>query len=917
MKKFACLALGAVMVLSAQTAAFAAGSGTVSDPKSDLPHTGPVSMKLEGTDITEALTIECTETSGDTTNTLRIPTKASITAKISIAAGTRLRINNDSWYDNTTGGSTYTSSYNFEAGKKYVLVLEDTNGNIGQWELAVPGIEKDPPVMTMTGPNLSEKDGQIISTGNGYLSKDVSMSLTDATGIKCVYWIPYTNKKFEEVDTMEAAEIYYDDEQPDLYPTGDIVYNGTTVFSKGSTPKPLSDFGNVNREQQLVRRINAKHRFDENSNVLIVLEDVLGNQSKFQVTIEGISQIQDSEPPKVSVDKKDTNYESDGKTIKSIVFNVTISDQPAGLKEISAKVGDKELFNMDALEGKATHSAEFTVNASDKDKVLQVKAEDINGNKVGHDTAYTVDLSSHFGSSGDDSKPDDSSSGSSDSGSSGSSDSSQDKVKPSYSASYNKTKEDGKVTKVSGKITFTSPNGLKHVEIYNGSSKLVNSDISNAATTATFDYSLDVTVSNKVLRLVAEDTKGNKMEETLDLTDQFEGNSGSSGSSGSSDSKVPSKIKSNSDLKKALGDPEFEYDDDETVVTFTLDKAKTGNIQTEWTLKNPNGKTLDESDKKEIYKWSYTFEKGDDKPGDYKIRVEDEDGHKTEKTFYVDYRDDSDVAQALKIEKDLDEEAKKVTISMSLDKDKIDDRNDAKWTMYKGSDYNDIEKTESGASADFEVKKDGTYYFKVKCDGETYKFKVLVDEFDRNDIDTDDSSDKDSSDKDSSSSGSSDSSNKGEKPQDTTPDDKIPQPVGTPVVSNITGTTQTITITLNDWNKEDWKIASNSFPSGVAYTQPSGTNDIVLTVPNQDAVIDFVMENVKTNKQIKLTVKTYAKNTDGSDKNINVSTGGVGSAGAAGGVGGTLAYDCKPLDLTFRRRRREDGDMDEGNDFID
>lgn len=911
MKKIACLAMGAAMLMAAPISAMAAGEGTTSDPKTDLPNTEELSMGIPGTEISEALKIKCLETEGDKKNTLQLPTKGTIECTLTIAQGTKLMIDNVEVKDNSEGGEPVQISYTFDAGKQYRLKIVDGSNadNIGVWDLNVPSLDKENPLLKVSGQNLREEDGKIYSEGTGFLSKELNLNATDGTGIKCIYWIPYTDASFEQVDEYQTAGIYYDKSHPEFIPTGDITYNGTVIHSKGSDVEDLSDFGNVKKTNGLVSGVNASKRFEKNSWVLMVLEDVYGNQSKFQLYVTGISQINDSAAPKAAVEKTDISYESDGKTVKSVNFKLRVDDAPAGLDYVKAKLGETEILNMEGLKGQASVEKEFTVNKTDANKVLQIMAKDINGNALGESTAYTVDLSSYF--NGDDGDGGDGGSSGSGSGSSDDSSSSSgtEDVKPSFSASYNKTIENGKVTKVDGSITFTSPNGLKKIEIWNGTSKLVSSDITDGKTSATFNYTLDAAVQNKTLKLYAEDTKGNKLEDTLDLSEQFNnGSSGGSSSGGSSSGSSESQITSNSQLKKALGDPIYEYDEEETTVTFKLDKSKTGDIDPSWTLKNPSGKTIDESESEGVYTFSYTFEEGEDKPGNYSMRVEDKDGHKATVDFYVDYRDDTDVAQALKIEKELDEDTKKVTIKLSLDKDKVDESGEARWTWYKDSSYEDIQQTEEGRSAEFEVTKDGTYYFKVKCDGETFKFKVYVTEFEDNDIDTD----KESSGSSSNSNSNSNSNSQGDKPTDVT-DNKVPQPVGTPVVSNVTATTQTITITMTDWNKDDWKINANSFPSGVSYMQPSGTNDIVLTVPNANADINFIMENVKTNKQIKLTVKTYEKNIDGTDKNSNVTTGGATGMSV---LGGTLAYDFKPMDLTFRRKK-DGSNGDEGNDFID
>lgn len=901
MKKIACLAMGAAMLMAAPISAMAAGDGTMSDPKTDLPNTEELSMGIPGTEISDALKIKCLETSGDNKNTLQLPTKSTIECTLTIAQGTKLYVDNTEVKDNTDGGEAASISYTFDAGKQYRLkIVDGTNAdNIGIWDLSIPSLDTVNPVLGVTGQNVTEDGGKIYSGGTGFLSKDISFNATDETGIKAIYWIPYTDESFEHVDEYQQVGIYYDKSHPEFIPTGDITYNGTVIHSKGDDVDDLSDFGNVKKTNGLATGVAASKRFDKNSWVLLVLEDVYGNKSQFQLYVTGISQINDNMAPKASVEKTDVSYESDGKTVKSVNFKLRIDDTPAGLDYVKAKLGETEILNMTGMKGQTSVEKEFTVNKTDANKVLQIMAKDVNGNALGESTAYTVDLSSYFNEGGTGGDGDSSGSGSSDDSSN------TEDVKPSYSASYNKTIENGKVTKVDGSITFTTPNGLKKIEIWNGTSKLVSSDITDGKTSATFNYTLDASVQNKTLKLYAEDTKGNKLEDTLDLSGQFDNGSGGS-SGGSSSGSSESQITSSSQLKKALGDPIYEYDEEETTVTFKLDKSKTGDIDPSWTLKNPSGKTIDESEGENVYTFSYTFEEGEDKPGNYSMRLEDKDGHKATVTFYVDYRDDSDVAQALSIEKELDEDTKKVAIKLSLDKDKVDESGEARWTWYKDSSYEEIQQTEEGRSAEFEVTKDGTYYFKVKCNGETFKFKVYVTEFEDNDIDTDKSS------SNSSSNSNSNSNGQNSKPTDVT-DDKVPQPVGTPLVSNVTATTQTITITMSDWNKDDWKINANSFPSGVSYTQPSGTNDIVLTVPNATADINFIMENVKTNKQIKLTVKTYEKNIDGTDKNSNVTTGGVSGMSV---LGGTLAYDFKPMDLTFRRKK-DGSNGDEGNDFID
>lgn len=289
-KKILCLVLGVIIAVSSQITVLAAGAGTISAPFTKLPHTAPVSMDLVEGGIKNAIYIECVERETGRVNTLLIPSKGAVTCKIGIAGGIRLRINNASWHDNIDSHQEYVSSYNFEAGKRYILVIEDADGHVGVWELSIPGMEKDPPIVTMTGPNLTEKDGMILSTGEGYLAKDCSFTMIDSTGIKFVYWIPYTSGQFDKVDLSQEVEVYYDKELPDLYPTEDIVYNGTVIFRKGDTPKGLEELGNVRREKDIVRSINGKRKFESNSTSLLVVEDVRGYQSQYKILISGMGQ---------------------------------------------------------------------------------------------------------------------------------------------------------------------------------------------------------------------------------------------------------------------------------------------------------------------------------------------------------------------------------------------------------------------------------------------------------------------------------------------------------------------------------------------------------------------------------------------------------------------------------------------------
>lgn len=289
-KKISCLVLAIIIAVSSQITVLAAGAGTIADPFIKLPHTAPVSMDLVEGGIKNAIYIECVEREAGRVNTLLIPSKASVTCKIGIAGGIRLRINNDSWHDNIDSHQEYVGSYSFQAGKHYILVIEDADGHVGVWELSIPGLEKEPPMLMMTGPNMTEKDGMIWSTGEGYLAKHISLSIRDSTGIKFVYWIPYTSGQFDKVDLSQEVEVYYDKKMPDLYPTEDIVYNGTVIFRKGDTPKELEDFGNVMRENDTVHSINSKRIFESNGTFLLVLEDVLGNQSQFKILISGIGQ---------------------------------------------------------------------------------------------------------------------------------------------------------------------------------------------------------------------------------------------------------------------------------------------------------------------------------------------------------------------------------------------------------------------------------------------------------------------------------------------------------------------------------------------------------------------------------------------------------------------------------------------------
>lgn len=289
-KKISCLVLGVIIAVSSQITVLAAGAGTTADPFTTLPHISPVSMDLAEGGIKNAIYIECIEREAGRVNTLLIPSKSSVICRIGIAGGIRLRINNALWCDNIDSHQEYAGAYSFEAGRQYSLFIEDADGHVGVWELSIPGMEKDPPIVTMTGPNLSEKDGMIWSTGEGYLAKDCSFTMIDSTGIKFVYWIPYTSVQFDKVDLSKEVEVYYDNRLPDLYPTEDIVYNGTVIFRKGDTPKGLEELGNVRREKEIVRSISGKRKFESNSTSLLVVEDVRGYQSQYKILISGIGQ---------------------------------------------------------------------------------------------------------------------------------------------------------------------------------------------------------------------------------------------------------------------------------------------------------------------------------------------------------------------------------------------------------------------------------------------------------------------------------------------------------------------------------------------------------------------------------------------------------------------------------------------------
>lgn len=247
-------------------------------------------MDLVEGGVKNAVYIECVEREAGRVNTLRIPSKASVTCRIGIAGGIRLRINNVLWCDNIDSHQEYAGAYSFEAGRQYSLFIEDADGRMGMWVLSIPRVDMDPPIFSMTGPNLSEKDGMIWSTGEGYLAKDCSFTMIDSTGIKFVHWIPYTSGQFDKVDLSQEAEVYYDNRLPDLYPTEDIVYSGTVILRKGDTPKGLEELGNVRREHETVRSISGKRKFESNGAFLLVVEDVRGYQSQFKIFISGIGQ---------------------------------------------------------------------------------------------------------------------------------------------------------------------------------------------------------------------------------------------------------------------------------------------------------------------------------------------------------------------------------------------------------------------------------------------------------------------------------------------------------------------------------------------------------------------------------------------------------------------------------------------------
>lgn len=1009
MKRLISVLVSAALVLSSAIPVFAADSqdGSPSNPFNSVPvtkidkSTGEVVSATTKTvssdfgDLSVTITdVEIEQSNGAYVlkNSLRAPTSNSIKAEIEVGgidgAEYGVTLNNSVFNLNSAG----TGVYSFDAGKKYQLVVEavitdtdtgDLNKTSLYWDFAVPNPEKDGPLLTVTGPNVTVDNGIFTSGGSNYLKKELGLNFKDDSGIQRIIVMPYTDGSFDTIKPTGTVAAYASASSGLAGETEDVSGVQVTYSSLPSTSGLGATIDDTTGE---LISYDTALTCEVNSYYHITAEDVFGNSSDFRLIVEGISDVNDTIPPKVKIGDVETQTK-DGK-VTSASTVITVSDIPSGLKSVLIKHGDTELFNDVDMEGLASKDYTVTIQDSDATKKISVEAYDM----TGLSESVVIDFSEHFEDNGS-SKPDDGGSSKPDDGGSSKPDDGQPPIsdeemikklkenislQPALGATVTKVADityavtDGKMceyklkrpdgtfyvisaseTKLEdiaflagqgdytliGKVgdkeytlgkyvykievvpTENKPpkielsttkktddgiiatykmsdedDGLEEVVVMNGTTVIESKKNMGGKSSLIYEISVSRDASNKVITITAKDTKGKETTEKFDMTKYFD---------------QQTTLTTSSAIKRAVTGPKFHYDDDTTTVSFSLPSSKVGNAKVKWYLLE--GGDTDDDDAFEEgtgLKFDYEFNKDDEKAGPYTMKIWVGD-KKAYINFDLEYRDDSDVSNNLTVDKSYDEDEDELTIKLTLDKSTLDEARKAKWTLPDGS-------TDTGYKIEYKVTKNGKYLFKVKYDGEIYKYTVNVDEFDEDDDDNKGNSNSSSSKPDdnnqsSTSSGSTNSdSSSGNQTTDsdglkkyTGTDAPVP---GTGLVSGITANSQTVKITMSNWDTQKWSILNKSIDPQVTYTVDGNT--IIFTVPNKNFQMSFKMVN-GNNEYQDYTFPVVAMNTDGSTKSDNVQTG----AGAS--PAGTNSSNTVPIALTHEVdaifRKTGDDELDDSD----
>lgn len=842
MKRFLAFMLSMVVAISTMVVpVFAAeATGTAGDPITTIPRSkvdssnGTITgyeqtVNVSSTDLKVTITdLETTQVDGKwvLSNPLSAPTKNTIKTEISSASQSKVEINGDTVL---AGSSSEKKDYAFTAGKTYTIIVidKDDSGKKFYWEFTVPSSEKNAPSMTVNsnGSDLSPSDGKFSDTSVNYDRKAVKVVVSDVTGIDHMIIAEFPDGNFSgtplkvsgravKTSALASAKENYSGLEF-TYTELEGVNNNGMVFDKAT--------GNLTS-------VRDSYNFQEDSYIRYIVSDVFGNEATYDIVITGINPQNDATAPSVKLNNVQKS-EKDGKVVE-VSGTIVVSDAPGTVSTVTITHGSKELYREVNIDQQVKEYP-VTIKAEDTDKVIKVIATD----RAGLVTEETFNFSSYFGE-GDNQ-------GGNNGGQGG-----NDNQAPKISlGEVTKEVADGVVNKIQAIIQLGDTVGLKHVKVTASGVVVVDEDITGA-TAKSYIVSMGSSVNNKNIEVVVTNTNGKSTTQIFDMSSYFKTDSSGSGDgSTGSDS-----IKSASDLKKAISNPVYTYDDGFTTVEFEIDKTKVGNAKVEWTLDDLDGDELDTSTGNS---YSFEFDEDSEDPGRYKIMVQVGD-IKTTVGFDVEYRDDTIIASALSVDLnyiDNDE----CEIELSLDGTILDNARKARWTFPNGN-------TDTGKKVTYTVNENGKYTFRIRTDDETYTHTVVVDELGFGDSNSNTSSNNgnsSSNDNNNQDVSASDSGNK-------YTGSNNPKP-GSGLVSNITSATQKVTIPMSNWDKDEWTLDKNSIPAGIS-VEESG-NDLVFTTPNQNTRVTFRMVNSK-GEYVEYNFDVAQRNTDGSNMAGNAQTGG-------------------------------------------
>lgn len=883
-----------VMSIMVVPVSAASPDGSAGNPFTKIPNTtisGGVPARASGNTTTRGgteLSIVDNETAvvaGNLiiSNKLSAPTKGTVRTIIyvtSTGTGT-LKINNSTIESFSSAPTAAEVSYSFSTGETYEILYDATDAADDlYWEFTVPDSESNPPTLTVSGTNgtLEETSaGVIVSDQGNTLSRQLTFTLDDATGIEKFTVVNYTNDKFTTVKPGSDSVFVY------MRTPEEITIGGYTIDSSDvyTIPTTSNLYFTVDGNSSYATKWTNQRTFSNgNEYLMITAWDIFGNQSQFKVLVTGMTGVNDSSAPDVSLGQITKSTDSNG-TVTSITGSIIISDSPAGLASVNITQSGvtNPIANFTGMNGQSSHTQNFTMTSA-QGKSFTVVATDQNGNTANK----VLDLSNQFTTGGGDNGG------------------GNDNAKPTISlSSTTPTTSGGVVTQVVAAFAMAdADDGMSNIKILNGTNVLVDQAL-NGEKAKNYNVTLASTLASKQITVTVKDVAGQVTTNTWDFSSYFTG--------GDSGGTAKKQITSSSDLKKAIKDATWEFSDvDETIMSIQIDPDYLpASGQFTWTLKDGS----DELDDGTGTAYEYVFTDGDEDAGTYRLKVEytytPSGGSKktltTTVSLDVEYRDvDNDVARALTVKRSYDGTSS-VALKMSLDKDILDSTSSAKWTLPNGT-------VETGRTVTYTVTKNGTYKFIVRCDGESYTYTAKVTDLDGTGTVSDGSGNSGGNggatvDEKPTNGGSVGGNNTGGTEYKGS---NAPIP-GTGLVSGITTSTQQITIPLSNWDKNVWHIMPSSMPSGVTYVETDSS--IVFTVPNSSFTMSFKLVN-SSNEFVTYNFPVTTLKTDGTSQVGNSKTGGVaGGASGTGGVGSTAAMPLSNFRVASQRKTKiDDSDID-------